>query len=113
VGRNKAREDGWLYARYGSFVDTERYRFWCISWFKFAEFCYLWGVGVTFPSTRELSDPFAHFGTEQPPDGTTGYRDLAQGCHTEVWLGSDNNFVVLSFMSMSTCSTNDYVKRTL
>lgn len=41
----------------------------------------------------ELSDPFAHFGTEQPPDGPAGYRELAHGCHTEVWLDTDGNLV--------------------
>jgi len=49
--------------------------------------------GVEFPSIGELSDPFAHFGTEQPPDGPAGYRELAHGCHTEVWLETDGSFV--------------------
>jgi hypothetical protein len=49
--------------------------------------------GVTISLAHELSDPFAHFGTERPANGAAGYRELAHGCHTEVWLSTDEKLV--------------------
>jgi hypothetical protein len=43
---------------------------------------------VTFPTTYELSDPFAHFETEEP-SGSAGYQELAEGYHTEVWISME------------------------
>ncbi|MCJ1400074.1 hypothetical protein MMC11_003277 [Xylographa trunciseda] len=49
--------------------------------------------GVGFPSTGEFSDAFAHFETHQPDNGVAGYREIAHGYHTEVWLSTSEQLV--------------------
>lgn len=49
--------------------------------------------GVIFPSTKEFSDAFAHFGTERPHNDVAGYREVAHRHHTEVWLSTAKHLI--------------------
>jgi len=67
--------------------------------------------GAAFSPARELSDPFAHFGTEWPRDRAEGYRELAPDATPKFGSLRTKNSSATLFASTDTCGTNSFAKR--